>query len=111
LRDCKWFSVVDLKDGFYNVPIVEEDQEKTTFPTEKGIYKFDKLPQGFKNSPAIFQRSMTIILQGLIGTCCHVYIDDILIFGKTEEEHDDNFCKVLNRLREYNCRKINPKEY
>jgi hypothetical protein len=60
------------------------------------------MPQGFKNSPAVFQRGMTLILEGLLGKICLVYVDDILIFGKTIEEHDRNFEEVKKRLDEYN---------
>jgi hypothetical protein len=59
------------------------------------------MPQGYKNSSSIFQRSMYLILEGLIGNACLVYIDDILVYGKTESEHDNNLKLVEERLSEY----------
>jgi hypothetical protein len=63
--------------------------------------QFAKMPQGYKNSPAIFQRGMNYILRDLRNLACIVYIDDILVFGKTEEEHDRNLQSILNRLEQY----------
>lgn len=59
------------------------------------------MPQGFKNSPAIFQRAMTLIFEGLIGKCCLIYIDDILVFGRTETEHENNLKLVMERIKKY----------
>lgn len=59
------------------------------------------MPQGFKNSPAIFQRNMNIIFNDLIEKNCLIYIDDILVFGETVEEHDESLKLVLNRIKEY----------
>lgn len=60
------------------------------------------MPQGFKNSPAIFQSGMSIVLSGLKGKICHVYLDDILIWGRDHFEHNKNLREVLDRLDEYN---------
>lgn len=56
------------------------------------------MPMGFKNSPAVFQRLMDQVLKDEIGNKCVVYVDDILIFGKTEEEHEDNLSAVIKKL-------------
>jgi hypothetical protein len=89
-----FFTTIDLKDGFFQIPIRECDKEKTTFSTGEKLYQFTKMPQGYKNSPGIFQRAMTLILEGLLGKVCLVYIDDILVFSRTEEEHDANLKQV-----------------
>ncbi|KAF9762574.1 Retrovirus-related Pol polyprotein from transposon 17.6 [Nosema granulosis] len=60
------------------------------------------MPQGFKNVPATFQRAMQLILSDLLEKACLVYIDDILVYGDTMEQHDENLNKVLERLNEYN---------
>ena len=101
LRDYKYFSVIDLKDGFFQINIKPEDREKTTFYTGERLMQFRKMPQGYKNSPGVFQRAMTVVLEGLIGPVCQVYIDDILIYGRTREEHRKNFKKVIERLTGY----------
>lgn len=101
LRGKKLFTVLDLKDGFFQIPIHLADREKTAFLVGSRLMQFCRMPQGYKNSPSIFQRAMTQILQGLLGEHCLVYIDDILVFGKDEEEHDRNLERVLKRLKEY----------
>ncbi|KAG0428202.1 Retrovirus-related Pol polyprotein from transposon opus [Dictyocoela muelleri] len=60
------------------------------------------MPQGFKNSLSIFQRGISIILEVIIDVVCLVYIDDILLYGKYQNEHDKNIKLVKNRLNEYN---------
>ena len=63
--------------------------------------QFTRMPQGFKNSGAIFQRNMVAILGECIGTKCNVYLDKILVFGKSEQEHDQNFKEVTKKINEY----------
>lgn len=102
LRDQAWFTTIDLKDGFYHIKVRDEDKEKTTFAARTKLYQFKYMPQGFKNSPAIFQRAMTLMFEDLIDVCCLIYIDDILVFGKTLEEHDKNLALVIERMKIYN---------
>lgn len=104
LNKMKFFSVIDLENGFFHVSIKETDKEKTAFYCGNRLMQFRKMPQGYKNSPSIFQRCMNMILGELIGRACICYIDDILIFGNTEEEHQDNFNKVLQKLKQYDLK-------
>ncbi|EEQ81308.1 hypothetical protein NCER_102322 [Vairimorpha ceranae BRL01] len=90
-----------LATGFFQVPIRELDKEKTAFYTGSRLIRFTKMPQGFKNSFAIFQRAMQLILKDLLGACCVVYIDDILICGESIEEHNFNLTKVIARIKKY----------
>lgn len=83
------------------MPIREEDREKTSFFNGSRLMQFKKMPQGYKNSPAIFQKNMNIILNDLIYKKCLVYIDDILVFGKTLEECESNTKEVETRLNLY----------
>jgi hypothetical protein len=101
LRGKKYFTKIDLKDGFFHVPIKKSDKEKTAFHTGKRLMQFTRMPQGYKNSPAIFQRMINLILGDIIGTKCLVYVDDILIFGENIKEHDDNLKEILKLLKEY----------
>ena len=82
LQGQKFFSKIDLKDGFFHIPVKKEHRHKTAFRVKNRLYEWNVMPQGFINSPAIFQRFMDKILSGLIGKFCYVYIDDILIFEK-----------------------------
>ncbi|KAG0436316.1 Retrovirus-related Pol polyprotein from transposon opus [Dictyocoela muelleri] len=103
LNNKKIFSVLDLKDGLFQVPLRDEDKEKIAFlDTRNRLLQFRMMPQGFKNAPAIFQRGMFLVLDGLIGDKCFSYLDDILIFGQDKREHDRNLKEVLNRLKKYN---------
>lgn len=96
LRDQEYFSKIDLKDGFFQIPLRAQDRHKTAFRFNHKLYEWLVMPMGFKNAPAIFQRFMDSLLKDEIGNCCYVYVDDILIFGKNETDHD----KALERIRE-----------
>ena len=104
------FSIIDLKDGYFQVPIHPADKEKTTFLDGKGrLMQFTKMPQGYKNAPAIFQRGMTTILGDLLHSKCIVYIDDILIYGESKADHDRNLQLVKEVLANYKL-EINEKK-
>lgn len=102
LRHAKYFSVIDLAAGYHQIPLHPEDQHKTAFITEDGLFEWTVMPEGIINGPAIFQRYMAEVLHGLIGKICWVYIDDILVFGNTWEEYIMNLQTVLERLSKYN---------
>ena len=95
LKDQSIFSKIDLKDGYFQVNLKKEDRMKTAFlDAENRLLHYTKMPQGYINSPAIFQRGMNMILEGLVGLTCFVYLDDILIFGKDKCEHDKDLKEV-----------------
>lgn len=82
----------------------ESDIAKTAFSTMNGKYEFTRLPFGLKNATAIFQRTMDDVLKAYIGKICYVYIDDIIIFGRSEEEHLRNIETILCALEKANLR-------
>ena len=90
------FSKLDCNKGFHQIPLSEESQELTTFITPFGRFCYQRLPFGISSGPEVFHREMTHILAGLPGVVCD--IDDILIGGKGQEEHDARLRKVLDRL-------------
>jgi len=90
------FSKLDAKSGFYQIPLSESSRDLTTFITPFGRYRYRRLPMGINVAPEIFQRKMVDLLTGLPGVIC--YLDDILVFGLTDEEHDDNLNRVLERI-------------
>lgn len=100
----KFFSIIDLKSGFHQIPLKERDIPKTAFSINNGKFEFTRLPFGLKNAPSIFQRTLDDILREHIGVCCYVYIDDIIIFGRNEEEHFSNLEKVLKTLEASNMK-------
>lgn len=95
------FSKLDLKSGFYQIPIRESDKEKTAFVTPFGLYQFNVLPMGLKNSPPTFQKVMSDTLEGCRNFSL-VYLDDIIVFSKSWEEHLTHLESVLSALQRKN---------
>ena len=104
---AKIFSTLDLVSGFHQISIMESDRYKTAFRGTKGLYEYTVMPLGLVNAPAIFQRAMHAALGPLCGPggCCVVYLDDIIIFSKTLEEHQRHLDSVLAALdvHHYSC--------
>ena len=84
--------------------IAESDREKTAFITHDGLFEFNVMPFGLCNAPATFQRLMNLALSGMLWSECLVYLDDIVIFGHTFEEHLSHLTSVLERLRDINLK-------
>ena len=99
LRDAKYFSKLDLHSGFYQVRIREEDCWKSAIQTCMGTYEWLVMPMGLSNSPATFQRLMNGVMKGLVGKFVIVYLDDILIYSNTLDEHKVHLTQVLQTLR------------
>ena len=95
LHGSMYFSVLDCYSGFWQVPIKEQHKERTGFTVPFGHYEFNRLPFGLSNSPSNFQRLMDVVLRNLIGVQCYVFIDDIIIFSKSAEEHAARLENVL----------------
>ncbi len=100
LAGSKWFSTVDLLSGYWQVGVSPEDRDKTAFCTHEGLFEFRVMPFGLCNAPATFQRLMDAMLAGLKWSSCLVYIDDIVIPGKSFPAHLTNLCSVFDRLKE-----------
>ena len=96
----KVFSTMDLKSGFWQLPVAEEDQPKTAFRCHLGLFQCKRMPFGLCNAPAVFQRTMDKILSGLIGRFVCVYLDDIIVFSDNIEEHEYHLQCVFDRIRE-----------
>ena len=84
---ARWFTKLDLKNGFNLVRIVSGHEWKTAFKTRYGSYEYMVMPQGLTNAPSVFQRFMNHVLRDFINKGVIVYIDDILIYCQTEEKH------------------------
>lgn len=102
LGDCKYFTTLDCRSGFWQIPIAEEDKLKTAFTTFRGLFEFNVMCFGLVNAPGIFQELMSKVLEGLDFVVA--YIDDIVIFSKTELEHQQHLKIVFQRLREHNLK-------
>ncbi|GBG86574.1 hypothetical protein CBR_g41636 [Chara braunii] len=96
---CKVFSKIDLKSGYRLIEVDPADQHKTAFKTRDGLYEFTVMPFGLTNAPATFQSLMDKVLREQIGRFVVVYLDDILIFSKSMEEHLKHLEEVLAILK------------
>ncbi|KAL7834774.1 hypothetical protein SRHO_G00290210 [Serrasalmus rhombeus] len=96
------FSKIDLSQAYLQMNVDESSRELLTIITHKGLYRYRRLPYGVTSAPSLFQRAMDQILNGLAEVQC--YLDDILITGKTEEEHLRNLDATLQRLKEHGLR-------
>ncbi|KAG2213622.1 hypothetical protein INT45_010121 [Circinella minor] len=101
LHSMKYFSKLDLKSGYHQLRIQEDDIEKTSFNTRYGSFEWLVLLFGLKNSPSVFQKWMNKVLGDCLDTFAMVYLDDILIMSKTREEHERHVREVLNRFQEH----------
>ena len=91
------FTKLDLSHAYLQIPLEPDSQQYVIVNTHRGLYRYKRLPFGVASAPAIFQRVMETLLQGIAGVC--VYLDDILVTEKSETEHLHNLTQVLNRLQ------------
>lgn len=100
LGKASYFTSLDLKSGYWQVQVQEEDKEKTAFTCHRGLFEFNVMPFGLCNAPQIFSELMSVVLQGL-DSCALAYLDDILIFSETLEQHEQHIKTVFDRLRKH----------
>lgn len=99
LGQAKFFSKIDLKTGFHQIRIHPDDIEKTAFTTKYGQFEYKVMAMGLCNAPATFQTLMNSIFRDVIDNFMVVYLDDLLIFSKTKEDHRRHLQIILERLR------------
>ena len=99
LHGASWFTTLDLRAGYYNIPVAEQDRDKTAFVTRRGCWRFAVMPFGLTCAPSVFQRLMDMVLAGLGYETCLVYLDDVIIFGKTFEELLQRTDVIFDRIR------------
>lgn len=105
LGRSNYFSCIDLKNGFHQIPMHKNSIAKTAFSTDTGHFEFIRMPFGLKNGPPTFARLMSEVLSGIPH--CVTYLDDIIVFSTGLEEHINDLKSVFNRLRAANL-KIQP---
>ena len=98
LGGCKYFSSFDMDSGFWNIPVAASDRPKTAFNSPHGQWQFKRMPFGLKNAPGVFQRYMDLVLAGVKWQCALVFIDDVLVFSRTWQEHLKHLDHVLSLI-------------
>ena len=101
LKGAKVFSKLDLRMGYHQIRIHEQDIPKTAFRTSFGSYEYTVMSFGLVNAPPTFSRMMNFIFNPYTNEFVLVYLDDILVFSKNKKDHAKYLCLVLDKLREY----------
>ena len=101
LGGAKVFSKIDLKLGYLQIPIREQDIPKTAFRTRLGLYEFLMMPFGITNAPSQFMHMINDVLARYLDVFVLVFLDDILVYSRTVEEHANHLRKVFAALREH----------
>ena len=120
LSKARYFSTLELASGFRQIQVEPRSREKTAFATPHGLFEFRVMPFGLTNAPAVFQRLIQKVLEGLNpedgNGFVAAYIDDILVYSRTLEEHLDHLQEVIARLHSANfklkpskCEFVRPK--
>ena len=100
LHGQKYFTTLDLASGYWQIEMDDSSKEKTAFIVDNNLYEWNRLSFGLTNAPGTFQRLMNYVLRSVIGKICLVYLDDIIVFSKTREEHLINLERILDLLKE-----------
>ena len=99
MGEAQFFTALDANSGYWQIPVANDDRDKTTFTCHAGCYRFKRMPFGLCNAPATFQRTLDILLAGLRWKTCLVYLDDVIVFSKTFDEHVKHVQDVLTILQ------------
>jgi hypothetical protein len=100
LSRAKYFTKIDLRTGFYQILIHEADRHKTAFTTSQGLFEYNVLPMGLCNSPGIFMQLMNDTFADFLNRFVLVFLDDIVVYSDTLEEHEQHVRQALARLRQ-----------
>ena len=101
LKGAKVFSKIDLRSGYFQMKIWEQDIPKTAFTTRYGLYEYTVMPFGLTNAPAYFMAMMNKVFMEYLDKFVVVFIDDILIYSKDEAEHERHLRLIMEKLREH----------
>ena len=100
LGDAKYLTTLDCNAGYWQIPVHPRDRSKTAFVCHEGCFEYCRMPFGLTNAPATFQRAVDMILGRYRWKSCLVYLDDIIVFSKTKEDHVQHVKEVLSTLKE-----------
>ena len=109
LEGNTYFSTLDMASGYWQINIEPEDRHKTAFITRYGLFKHVRMAQGLCNAPATYHRAMNRILKGMVWKNVFAYLDDVIVLGKTFQDHIDNLRETLDRFRTHKT-KLKPRK-
>ena len=99
LREHFWFSKIDLRSSYHQMRVRDEDIKKTAFRTRYDHYEFVVMPFGLTNAPTAFMDLMNCMCRPMLDQSMIVFIDDILVYSKSQEQHEEHLREVLDTLR------------
>ena len=105
----QYFCTLDLKSGYHQVGMHPDDMEKTAFSSHLGLFQYNVMPFGLSNAPATFECMMETLLSDFLWKKCLVYLDDVIVFGKTFQECISNLQEIVERIHS-NGLKLNVKK-
>ena len=100
LGDARYFTTLDANCGYWQIDVNEADREKTAFTSHKGLFQFKRMPFGLMTAPATFQRAIDVVLSSVRFQCALTYLDDIVIYSPTFDQHLLDLARVLQLLRD-----------
>jgi hypothetical protein len=109
LRGASVFSTFDLKSGFWQIPLHENDKHKTTFVIPGGTYEFNVMPFGLSTAPSLFQRAMDTVLNDVKFEFALAYIDDVIVYSHSFSDHLMHVDAILHLLQEHKMKVGLPK--
>jgi len=98
LKNAQWYTKLDIRDAYYQIRIKEGDEWKTAFRTRYGHFEYNVMPFRLTNEPATFQARINDVLREYLDLFCTPYLDDIIIFSNSLEEHKEHVKKILQKL-------------
>ncbi|WP_316146652.1 reverse transcriptase family protein, partial [Listeria monocytogenes] len=101
LKGATVFSKIDFRSGYFQLKIREQDIPKTAFTTRYGLYEYTVMPFGLTNAPAYFMSMMNKVFMEYLDKFIVVFIDDILVYSKDEEEHERHLRMIMEKPREH----------
>ncbi len=104
-----FFSLLDMANGYYQIEVDQASRAKTAFITKYGLFEHTRMGFGLCNAPATFQRAMMLVLRGLSWTEVLAYLDDVIVLGRSFEDHLDNIKKVFQQFRDHSL-KLKPRK-
>ena len=100
LGGCNYFTTINLKQGYLQIPLAEESKEKSAFISSEGLYEYNRLPFGLKTAPGLFQEQMNGVLKGYRNKFAMAYLDDVIIYSRTFEDHLKHLELVFSRFEQ-----------